>query len=662
MLTEIESPKIIIISTMLRRAFGIRPLLAVLLLLHLINFAGFAQKKAVPVASSTPPPATQNDKDLPKLTPLSTDPLPVQPTVDVPVRPLPTTERIGVDAANQLSLTLEDAIALALQNNNDIDNSRINVQIAEYNLSAANGVYDPVFTSQSYFQRSVTPTSSTIGGAGATGFIKQKDIVGNLLVNGASPVGGGSYQAGFSSTRTSTSNQNATLNPQFPSNFNLTYTQPLFRGRRIDQNRRTIEIAKKNLSLSDAQFRQRAIDTIESVQQAYWDLVFALRNQQVQIEAVKQARAQLESNERLVNKGALAPIEIVAATNQVATFEQSAYTAQETVTRAENTLKTLMLKDRTADIWNRPLTPVTPVELTAPRVPLTDAVAEALKNRPEITQLQANAEINDIDVRFYRDQTKPQIDLVGNYTSAGLAGATTTTTTSTSSSTTSLLVQRVNQLSTIANLPPLQVTTTTTNSPPSNLVGGYFNSLGNLFQQDYPTVRIGVNISIPFRNRVAEANLGRSLVQGNSIKNQRAQLEQTIEADVRNALQSLRSAEARLDSATIARTSAEQQYESEQRQFRAGTSTIYLVLQRQTNLLTARSNELQAQTTLNKAISTFQRAVGTTLSANNVSINDGSNAPKTYFRPKTDFTLSAARRYFQTTNQETTTETTLQPK
>jgi HAE1 family hydrophobic/amphiphilic exporter-1 len=156
---------------------------------------------------------------------------------------------------------------------------------------------------------------------------------------------------------------------------------------------------------------------------------------------------------------------------------------------------------------------------------------------------------------------------------------------------------------------------------PPNLVGGYFTSLGNLIQQDYPTYRIGLSIGLPWGNTIARANLGRSLVEENRIGNQRAQTEQVIEAEVRNAMQALKSGEARLASALATRQSAEQLYSSEQRQFQAGTTTFYLVLQRQTELLLARSRELQAQTDLNKAISEFQRATGTTLSANNVTVS-----------------------------------------
>ncbi len=551
---------------------------------------------------------------------LPDDPPPIAPDFQAPLRPLPSAERIGVDNMNQMPMTLEEAIEMALQNSNDIDATRNDVQVAEFNLRAARGIYDPLLASQSYYESATTPTASTIGGA-TNGSVTLKRIFATAGVSGFSPYSGGSYSADFTSSRTTTSNTNATLNPQFPSALTFQYVQPLIRGRKFDNNRRQIEIAKKNLSLSDAQFRQRAIETIALVEQAYWDLAYALRNLQVQIDAVKQARQQLESNQRLVAKGALAPIDIIAANSQITTFEQSVYTAQEDVTRAENTLKTLMLPDRTAPEWKRPITPVSEVSLEAPRIGLEIATSEALRNRPEIAQLQSSAEINKIDERYFRDLTKPQIDLVGTYTVQGLAGTQTVRATG---ATTSALTDRVNLLSTIAGLQPLPQNTATS-TVPTNLVGGYFNSLGNLAAQDYPTYQVGVQITLPWGNRVAKANLGRTLVQADRIKNQQAQAEQIIEAEVRNSLQSLRSAEARLASALATRQSAEQLYDSETRQFRAGTTTFYLVLQRQTELITARGRELQAQTALNKSISEFQRATGTTLSANNVSVTEGAN-------------------------------------
>jgi len=278
------------------------------------------------------------------------------------------------------------------------------------------------------------------------------------------------------------------------------------------------------------------------------------------------------------------------------------------------------LKDRTSDVWSRPLTPVTPLDITAPRVPLETALGEALRNRPEIQQLQTNSEINQINERFFRDENKPQIDLIGSYTSSGLAGTSNDITRTTTSVNPDLLT-RINQLSANQGINPLVIPPTTTiSSAPPNLTGGLFNSFGNLLQNNFPTYRVGVRFSLPIGNRVAEAELGRTLVEGGQIRNQRLQTEQIIEAEVRNAAQSLRSAEARLVSASAARAAAEQLFESEQRQFRAGTTTVFLVLQRQTELLTARSRELQAQTDLNKAISNFQLATGNTLTVNNIDV------------------------------------------
>ncbi len=524
---------------------------------------------------------------------LPDDPPPVAPNFEAPARPLPDANRVGVDTANQLPMTLEEAITLALKNNNNIDVSRNTVQIAEFNLRAARGVYDPIIASENYYESATTPTASAIGGA-VNGAVTQTRYVGSGGLTGFTPFGGGDYSVNFNSSRTTTSNTNSFLNPQYPSALTFTYTQPLFRNFRFDNNRRVIEIAKKTLGLTDAQFRQQAIEVIAQVEQAYWDLVFSLRDLAVQIDAVKQAREQLESNQRLVGHGVLAPIDIVAASSQITTFEQTVYTAQEAVTRSENNLKTLMLPDRASDVWKRPITPVSEVNLEIPKIGLEIALSEAIKNRPEIAQLETTAEINRIDQRYYRDQKKPQIDLVGTYTTQGLAGAET-----------AAAINPVTGLSRV----------------PENLRGGYTTSLGNLLQQDYPTYRIGVAISLPWGNTIAKANLGRTLVESDRIANLRAQQEQVIEAEVRNSMQSLKSGEARLAAALASRQSAEQLYESEQRQFRSGTTTLYLVLQRQIDLRSARSRELLAQTLVNKSISEFQRATGTTLSANNVSVS-----------------------------------------
>ena len=529
-------------------------------------------------------------------------------------KPLPELGRVGVDMDRQKPLSLREALAMALENNKDIEVARQNVRIAEFDFRGVHGVYDPKLSSTSYFERIETPISSFLSG-GNNGSTKISDYTANARLEGQTPKFGGNYRFDFSSIRQTTDNQFVPLSPQYPTALTFTYTQPLARGLKFDNNRRLIEIAKKNLSLTDAQFRQRAIETITSVQRAYWDLVFALRNLQVQRDAVSDSRAQVDHNKRLVTEGALAPIDVVAAEAQLAGFEQTLFTALEEVGRSENNLKNLIAVNRGADLWSLSVVPTDSVDLAPPEISLPEALKAALENRTELQQSTVAGEINQIDQKYFREQTKPAIDLVGSYGMVGLAGAISPTTLNPITSSNIALRDRVNELSVLAGLPPLVVTPSQF-SP--ELLGGYGKSLENLAANRFNNFRVGVTISLPLRNRTAEAQLGRSLVEGQRIATQREQLEQSIQVEVRNALQVVRSAEARLHAAGIARQASEQQYLSEQRKLDAGQSTVFLVLERQTTLTTARGNELRAQTDLNKAIVELQRATGNALTTNNI--------------------------------------------
>ena len=555
----------------------------------------------------------------------SPTPSPQQQTLSVPSvstdyranpnKPLPSLNRIGVDTAEQKPLALGEAITMALQNNKDIEVARDNVKIAEYDLVTVRGAYDPKFSVQSYYEKIKTPAASFL--SGATGAVENADFTATSRLEGLTPKGGGNYRLDFSAVRATTNNTFTALNPQYPTALTFNFTQPLMRGFRIDWPRRQIEVAKKTLSLTDAQFRQRAIEVITSVQRSYWDLVFALRNLQIQRNSVQDARTQLEHNRRLVAEGQLAPIDIVAAETQLANFEQAEFTALEDVTRAENNLKNLVAEDQRSPLWNVSVVPTDDVDLTPPQIALSDAMKAATENRQELKQSDLAREINLLDQKLYRDQTKPQIDLVGTYGVVGNAG-TLTSAISPFTLTTNQLVTRVNQLSALAGLPALPPTLST--SIPSNLIGGYGQSFSNLASNQFNNIRAGVSISFPLRNRTAEGQLGHALVEGKRIATQREQLEQLIQVEVRNALQSLTTAEARVRSAAVARADAEQQYESEKRKLDAGQSTVFLVLERQTALAAARGNELRAQTDLNKAIAELQRATGNSLTANNVTV------------------------------------------
>lgn len=539
----------------------------------------------------------------------------IAPEFRAPQKPMPDLNRVGVDMNRQRPLALREALAMALENNKDIEVARENVRIAEFDLLGAQGIYDPRITTTAFYERAENPISSFLSG-GQNGSTIESHYTGSARLEGQSPFAGGNYNLEFSSLRLTTNNQFVALNPQFPTALIFNYTQPLLRGLKIDNNRRQIQIARKNLSLTDAQFRQRAIETITAVQRAYWDLVFALRSLQVQRDAVGVARTQLEHNKRLVNEGQLAPIDVVAAEAQISTYEQNVFSALEEVSRSENNLKNLIAQNQRAELWSESLVPTDPIDLAAPQVSLPDALKTAMENRPELAQSNVRKEINQIDQRYFKDQTKPAIDLVGTYGINGLAGSISTAGVNPFTASSLQVRQRVDELSVLAGLEPLPIVPPQTFAP--ELLGGFGQSLQNLLANRYSTFRLGVQISLPLRNRTAEAQLGRSLVEGEQIGTQREQLEQTIQVEVRNALQSMRSAEARLRASVATREANEQQFASEQRKLDAGQSTVFLVLERQTALTEARALELRAQTDLNKAIADLQRATGNALSVNSI--------------------------------------------
>lgn len=581
-----------------------------ILILFLLSFGEVRAQTAAPTVTptATPTPAVvPTPDDAQKVQPENLQGVPrIAPNYESNDRTLPDLGRVGVDMTLQKPLTMREAIALALENNKDIEVTRKNVQIAEFDLQAARGVYEPRFTGQTYYERATTPNISFF--APTITKTTNSSIVGNAGLQAHVPRFGTVLNATVNNQRVTTDNPVSIISPQFNSGFTFSVTQPLFRGRAFDQSRRTIEIAKRNLSLTDTQFRQRTVDIIAGVQRAYWDLTFALRNLQVQRDAVKDAKEQLEHNRRLVNEGQLAPIDIVAADTQVANFEQSVYEALNTVTVAENNLKNLIAQNKNDALWNASIVPVDPVDLDAPATTLPDALAAALQNRPELELNTVQKDINRIDQRFYRDQTKPQVDLVASYTSTGVGGTLNP----------NFSNPLLRGCTTNPTLPECVAAAQNQQTLLQN-VGGSGTTFTDIISNKYPTVRVGVQFNLPLRgDKTAKAQLGRSLVEGERLETQREQLEQNIQVDVRNTLQTVRTAEARLRSAAISRENSQKQYESEQRKLDAGQSDIYKVLDRQTALATARSNELRAQTELNKAIAELERATGNSLKANNV--------------------------------------------
>src|SRR5215204_1130608 len=338
-----------------------------------------------------------------------------------PLPPVPSLSRLGV-GSETVPLSLNDAIKRALENNNDIEVARDDVRFAETQLRALEGIFDPVFAVTPQYDKRISPQQSSLGGSGQTGTTSTTTYSLSPAVQKQFGRGGGNYLVSFQNQHTNTSNSFSLLNPFYSSNLSLQFTQPLLRDRSIDNNRRQIRIQRKRLDQSDADFRQRTIDVITRVQQAYWELVFALRDQQNQLANLNLSRESLRNVEAQIAAGAKAPLERAEVQTELANRETALYSAIQAVAIAENNLKNLIFKTPNTPEWSAQLTPTESPKFDTTPVNLDDALKAARDNRPELRRLRLQNDINAIDIQYFKNQTKPRIDLTGTVALTGLAG------------------------------------------------------------------------------------------------------------------------------------------------------------------------------------------------------------------------------------------------
>lgn len=529
--------------------------------------------------------------------------------------------RVGVAPGQNAPLTLNDAIRRALENNNDIEVARNDVRINEQTLRAFQGFYDPAIN--------VTPTftrSSTNGQSTRNDFVVNSNLAKNIKV------GGGNLSFFYNNQRTenrfaqsqltSGSITTSGTSALFSSSMGFTFNQPLWRDRAIDANRRNIKVQRKRLDQSDADFRQRTIEVIAQVQRAYWDLVFALRDQQNRVANLNLTKENLRRVEAQIAAGSAAPLARAEVATELANREGDVLLAAQNVTSAENTLKQLILKDPSDTEWSAQFLPTDEPSFDQTPVKLEDALAEAKQNRPELRRLNLEREVNDIDLKYYKNQTKPIVDLNSQVYLNGIASSTGQTnpnlTVQQFGGNDLILLNALNSLlpanQQILN-PSIPVPVTQ-----SYLVGGFGQSNANLFRSDAPTFQVGVTIQIPVGNRTAKANLASAQIQRTRLDAQTRDTEQFVIADVRNSVQAVETARQRVLTARTARQNAEIQLQGEQKLYEVGRSTTFLLFQRENALANARNAEIRAETDYNKALAELQRATSTTLRTNNIVI------------------------------------------
>jgi HAE1 family hydrophobic/amphiphilic exporter-1 len=583
-----------------------------------------------PTQPETPGVNAPQMSPTPGSSPLPSDAMPPEPVFPSPERrpvpPMPSLVRLGVQSSNTLALTLNEAIRRALANNNEIEVARNDVRYAESILRGLEGIYDPVLQFRPEIDNSVRPVINIFGGADQSGTVSTTDINNNLLISKQFAKGGGSYSYFFNNTREKTSASNTTLNPFHSASQGIQFTQPLFRNRSINRDRQQIRVQRKRVEQSDADFRIRTIGVISNVQRVYWDLVFALRDEQNQIANLNLARENFRRTEASVAAGASAPLERAEVQTELSNREASLLIASQNVSIAENNLKQLLLRDSLAPEWSAALVPTDEPTFDETPVNLNDAIAEARANRPELRRLKLQEEINNIDIQFFRNQTKPVVDLTGTFSTTGLAGSRQTIAGADTprrlisgdpgTNADAFLLQQL--LNNNLRVEPIPQVAPVGAAPPEFLIGGYGQTLQNLFGFKTRNFVAGVTIQLPLRNRTAEANLAGARIQKDQLVASMRSQELGVEVEVRNAAQAVETARRRVLSARQARENAELQLTGEQRLYQAGRSTTFLLFQRENQLVNARNQELRAETDYNKALAELQRATSTTLRANNV--------------------------------------------
>lgn len=579
---------------------------------------------AVLFASLISMPAAAQDTQTPPSTSTS---IQVQ---DIVARPIPE-RTVGLEPGKVVRWTLKDAILAALEKNVDIELERETVRFTQYDLIAAQGFYDPIATSRILYNKSIFPNVGRFTGANEE-TINQDTTTYNFGASKQFERGGSSLIANFNNQRQISNSSN--LSTSYSPGLQFQFTQPLFRNFEIDQARRNIKVAKKQLDLNDAQFRDRVIRIILAVEQAYWDLALAKRNEAVRRESVSLAQTFLDNNKRQVEVGTMAPISVVEAATSLESRRQDVFAAMNNVGIAENALKILTADGPKDPIWSSLIEPVDSFDSKQISTPLVDAIRLAHENRPEIRQMDLSEEINKIDIDFARNQAKPQIDFIANYSTNGSAGTpvlqsvpATCADPVPNPATGQPSCPGVGLVPVGGALAPGVVFTDFTpagqvNPISDTFVGGYGTALKNMFNNKFRSWSVGIQFNFPLRNRTAKAQLGAALERKRQIDLQTRQLMQNIEAEVRNAVQAVETAKMRIDAAEAATRYARQQLEGEEKKFAAGLQVAYFVLDRQNQLSLAQISELQAKADYNKAIANLRRVMSTTLTDNSISVRE----------------------------------------
>ncbi len=464
-------------------------------------------------------------------------------------------------AGQTLTLTRDDAVRLATENNPDLAAARLDPAISDAQVAAARSAFVP--TIQSGIQRSnalAPPTNLFAGSSGLRTGVYSATVSLNQLM----PRGGGNYTVGFDSSRTTSNSLLSSLNPDLAAQIQLAFSQPLLRDFHIDPIRAQVEIAKRNREIADTGVLETLTSTMAGAERAYWSLVAARALVGVQQRSLDLALELERTNRARVDVGQSPPLDLVAAQAEVAQRREALIVARTDARQAEDALRTIVIDPKRDDYWALRIEPTDVVPPAGGPPDVDAAVRTALAERTDIVRARKLIDNAETTIQLSKSETLPDLRLQANYLTAGAGGT---------------------RLIREGGFPG-----TVTGSESTS----YANLLGQVFTQDYPTWTVGFTFSYPLGKSQAEANLARARVEKDQAAARLRSIELTAVREIRDAASRVEQNQQRIETTRLGRELAEQRLDAEQKRFEVGMSTSFLVIQAQRDLAVARNNELQA--------------------------------------------------------------------
>jgi outer membrane protein len=545
----------------------------------------------------------------------------------------------------KLMLSLDDAISLALENNLNIFVERFAPWIAETQLlkAQAGGVPQSFSTQQVVLGSSPSVSFDPIISVGYSWshgnfpvnnpFISGTGSSNILVVNQNSSGVNFGYTQGFhtgtnfsvtlDTPRSATNEPDVFFNPAFSPVLTATLTQPLLNGFGLLPNTRYIIEQKNSIKVANSLFAQQVIAVVTQTSNDYWELVYDRQNVKVQEAAVGVSQKLWEDNKKQLEIGTMAPLDVLTAESQLATDQQNLIVAQTTKLQQETVLlndiaKNLLAKD-VAGIEIVPTTAISTPDVVE-NIPLQDAVQEAWRKRPELYQADLNLKNSQIEVKVLRNALLPSLNGYIQYQSQGLNGTGFNTT----ESNTTFVADPASPLVDANGVPILIGGNAVFAGVPASTTavthGGVGDALSQVFRNQYPVYSAGVTLTMPLRNRSAQADSARAQFDERQLRVQYRQTENTIVINVRNAIIALQQDRSQVAAAEKARTLAQQTLDAEQKKYQLGSSTSYQVVLRSRDLTAAQGTALRAQANLAEALVNFNQAMGRTLEVQHITV------------------------------------------